>query len=204
MKKRFGIDIDGTVTCPASMIPFINQAFELNLTYEEVNEYDLTPFVNVPEDVFAKWFLENEPLIYKGSPLAAGAKKVLNRWKQQFELFFISARGPQLLEVTEKWFQRHEVTYDHIELIGSHDKIDAAKRHHVDLFFEDKHDNAVMIHESCNIPVILFNTPYNQDPLPDGVIRVNNWDEADSWVQQWLKKQMALKRTPKENQLARG
>ncbi|WP_042458423.1 5' nucleotidase, NT5C type [Neobacillus dielmonensis] len=182
MKKRFGIDIDGTVTCPTSMIPFINKAFNLKLTYEEIDEYDLTPFVNVPEDVFAKWFVANEPIIYEGSPLAAGAEAVLNSWKQEFELFFISARGPHLRNVTEKWFQHHGITYDHIELIGSHDKIEAVKKYKVDMFFEDKHDNAVMIHESCHIPVILFNTPYNQDPLPDGVIRVNNWREAEQWV----------------------
>ncbi|WP_462412236.1 5' nucleotidase, NT5C type [Neobacillus sp. Marseille-QA0830] len=190
MKKRFGIDIDGTVTCPTSMIPFINQAFDLNLTYEEVNEYDLTPFVNVPEKVFSRWFTENEPLIYEGSPLAKGAKEVLTGWKHQFELFYISARGPHLRGVTEEWFRCHGVGFDHIELIGSHDKIEAAKKFKVDLFFEDKHDNAIMIHESCNIPVVLFNTPYNQDPIPEGVIRVNNWHEANLWVQHWLKKQM--------------
>ncbi|HZG73794.1 MAG TPA: hypothetical protein VEY51_19840, partial [Chondromyces sp.] len=55
-----------------------------------------------------------------------------------------------------------------------------------DIFFEDKHDNAVMIHEELNIPVILFNTPYNQDPIPPGVIRVSSWSEAEKWVQHWV------------------
>jgi uncharacterized HAD superfamily protein len=187
MKKRFGIDIDGTVTSPTSLIPFINQAFGLNIKYEDITQYELTPFVNVPEQELAKWFEENEPIIYQGSPLAHGAKSVLSKWKNEYELFFISARNPQLLEVTEKWFQEQGLTFDHIELIGSHDKIAAAKKHKVDIFFEDKHDNAVMIHEECHIPVILFNTPYNQDPLPNGVIRVNNWLEAQQWVDDWLK-----------------
>ncbi|GHH97015.1 5' nucleotidase, NT5C type [Neobacillus kokaensis] len=186
MKKRFGIDIDGTVTCPTSLIPFINKAFNMNITYEEINQYDLTPFVNVSSDVFASWFSENEPIIYQGSPIAAGAKKALNKWKNVHELFFISARGPHLLEVTEKWFIDHGLTFDHIELIGSHDKIETAKKHNIDIFFEDKHDNAVAIHEECHIPVVLFDTPYNQDPIPNGVIRVNNWNEALKWVENWL------------------
>jgi uncharacterized protein len=76
--------------------------------------------------------------------------------------------------------------YHHIELIGSHDKISTAKKHGVDIFFEDKHDNAVAISEELSIPVLLFNTPYNQKPLPGGVIRVNDWQEANSWVQTWL------------------
>ena len=45
-----------------------------------------------------------------------------------------------------------------------------------------------MIHEECNIPVLLFDTPYNQDPIPKGVIRVNNWNEANKWVKNWLDK----------------
>ena len=186
MKKRFGIDIDGTVTSPTSLIPFINKAFNLNLTYGEINQYDLTPFVNVSKEVFARWFTENEPVIYQGSPTAPGARKVLNKWKKVHELFFISARGPRLYNVTEKWFIDHGISFDHIELIGSHEKVEITKKYGIDIFFEDKHDNAVAIHEECHIPVILFDTPYNQDPIPKGVIRVNNWTEASLWVKNWL------------------
>ncbi|MED4204430.1 5' nucleotidase, NT5C type [Neobacillus mesonae] len=189
MKKRFGIDIDGTVTCPTSLIPFINKAFDMNLTYEEITQYDLTPFVNVPSDEFASWFSENEPMIYQGSPIASGAKKALDKWKRAHELFFISARGPHLLDVTKQWFIDHNLTFHHIELIGSHDKVETTKKHNIDIFFEDKHDNAVAIHEECRIPVILFNTPYNQDPIPNGVIRVHNWNEALNWVDNWLRQQ---------------
>ncbi|MCM3566597.1 5' nucleotidase, NT5C type [Neobacillus mesonae] len=186
MKKNFGIDIDGTVTCPTSMIPFINEAFNLNLTYEEIDQYDLTPFVNVSSEAFAEWFSKNEPVIYKESPIALGAEEALNKWKKAHELFFISARGPHLMDVTQNWFIKHGITFHHIELIGSHDKVETVKKHHIDIFFEDKHDNAVAIHEECKIPVILFNTPYNQDAIPNGVIRVNNWNEAAEWVDNWL------------------
>jgi uncharacterized protein len=189
MRKRFGIDIDGTVTCPTSILPYINKAFGLNILYEDVNQYELTPFVNVSEKEFAKWFTENEPTIYQGSPLAKGAGAVLNKWKNEHELFFISARGAHLLEVTEQWFFDKGITFDHIELIGSHDKVGTVKKHAVDIFFEDKHDNAVMIHEECHIPVILFDTPYNREPIPNGVIRVKNWNEAYTWVENWMKQE---------------
>jgi uncharacterized protein len=187
MKRRFGIDIDGTVTCPTSLLPFINRDFGLNITLDDVKQYDLTKVVNVSEEEFAKWFDEWEPVIYEESPLAKGAEKVLNSWTAHHELFFISARGAQLLDHTMKWFQNKGLFFDHIECIGSHDKVATAKRHQVDIFLEDKHDNAVMIHEECRIPVLLFNTPYNQEPIPKGVIRVNNWDEANSWIQKWLR-----------------
>ncbi|MBE3570464.1 MAG: hypothetical protein IMW92_10245 [Bacillales bacterium] len=181
-KKRFGIDIDGTVTSPDSLIPFINQDFQLNVTLKDITKYDLTEALNIPEDIFLKWYMEKEPLIYKLSPIAKGAKEVLTEWKNRFQLFFISARGKHAFDITKKWFDENNILYDHIELIGTHHKIEAAKKHKVEIFFEDKHDNAVSIHEELNIPVVLFNTPYNQEPVPKGVIRVNSWIEANDVV----------------------
>jgi uncharacterized protein len=184
--KRFGIDIDGTVTCPSSLIPFLNKAFQLNLTLADVKQYELTPLVNISEEDFAKWFKENEPEMYEGSPLAEGAKEVLVQWAMGHELFFISARSKHLYELTKNWFINKDIPFNQIELIGTHHKIEAVKQHQVDIFLEDKHDNAVMIAEQCQIPVLLFDTPYNQDPVPPQVIRVKNWDEAAVWVENWM------------------
>jgi uncharacterized protein len=186
MKRRFGIDIDGTVTRPDTFIPYLNQAFQLNLAYEDITQYSFNPYVNVPEREFAEWFKKIEPTIYSESQLGDHAKEILLEWSEQNELYFISARHQNLRAVTEKWFNDNELKYHHIELIGSHDKVQTAKKFAVDIFFEDKHDNAVSIATECNIPVILFNTPYNQDPVPDGVIRVNNWQEANNWVSNWF------------------
>ncbi|OCA91128.1 hypothetical protein A8F94_04515 [Bacillus sp. FJAT-27225] len=186
--KRLGIDIDGTVTCPSSILPYINRDFKVNVTLDDVKEYDLLHLVpDVPRQQFSTWFQGAEPEIYSGSPLAEGAKHVLSKWKEQFELYFISARATHLLHVTEEWFTRNELEYHHIELIGTHNKIATAKKYKVDLFLEDKHDNAVAIHEECGIPVLLFDTPYNRDPIPKGVIRVKNWEEAARWVAEWRK-----------------
>lgn len=193
MRKRFGIDIDGTVTRPDSMIPFLNEAFQLNLTYEDITEYDLNPFVNISREAFAEWFAKNEPRIYAGSPIAEGAKEALTEWVDLADLYFISARHNELMRVTETWFNKNELLFNHIELTGSHDKVETAKKFGVDIFFEDKHDNAVAIATECNIPVILFDTPYNRLSVPKQVIRVNNWEEAKVWVDRWLNSTGELK-----------
>ncbi|GAA0341334.1 nucleotidase [Bacillus carboniphilus] len=183
---RFGIDIDGTVTNPNSLLPHINKAFGSNLKLEDVTQYDLSKVMKVSPEEFHKWFVVAEHDIYSTSPLAQGAKEVLSQWKEQFELYFISARGSEHLEATKKWFDSNELFFHHIELIGTHDKIGAAKKYDVDIFLEDKHDNAVNIHLECGIPVLLFDTPYNREPIPNGVIRVTSWEEANTWVQQWI------------------
>lgn len=183
MRPRFGIDIDGTVTSPTSLIPHINKAFNSTLTLDDIKEYDLTATLpHLAQDEFYTWFLEAEPAIYAASPVSDNAKIILDKWKDQFELYFISARGENVRDVTFDWFAQHSIAYDHIELIGTHKKIETAKRHAVDLFFEDKHDNAAEISEELDIPVLLFDTPYNRMPSPKNVIRVYNWLEAEQWV----------------------
>lgn len=193
MRYRFGIDIDGTVTSPTSLIPHINKQFNSELTLDDIKEYDLTSALpHLEPGEFYSWFREAESAIYASSPVSEYAKNILDQWKEQYELFYISARGNNVSDITLEWFQKHAIAYDHIELIGTHKKIEAAKRHNVDLFFEDKHDNAVEISEELDIPVILFNTPYNQDPVPEKVIRVYDWLEAEKWVNNEFGVQNAL------------
>ena len=179
MKKyRFGVDIDGTVTSPATFIPHINKHFNKNLTLDDITEYELSAAAGIAKEDFWKWMHVNEQEIYETSELAIDAKLILSQWKESHELYYISARPADYTEITIDWFNRFQVPYDHIELIGKHNKLETVKNHKIDLFFEDKHDNACTIAEDCGIPVILMDTPYNQDPLHSFVYRVNNWLEA--------------------------
>ncbi len=186
-KIKFGIDIDGTITRPDTIIPFLNKDFGLQLKMEDIKEYDIRPHVNVEEDILNQWFRTNESHIYQQSPLNKWAKEVISEWKDVGELYYISARHTYLFDITEQWFKNNCIPYHHIELTGSHNKISLIKKYNIDIFFEDKHDNAVQIGEECHIPVILFNTSYNQGNVPTNVIRVNNWLEADQWVKEEFK-----------------
>ncbi|WP_246945852.1 hypothetical protein [Bacillus pinisoli] len=180
---KLGIDIDGTITCPTSFIPYINRSFNLNLSLKDLTIYDLSKIIGISSSEFNNWMKENESDIYSNAKLVdEHVMAVLNKWYEEHKLIFISARSQDYLDVTQNWFSHTKVPNHHIELIGSHNKLEAVKRHDIDVFFEDKHDNACDISEECDIPVLLFNTPYNQDPVPKKVIRVNNWQEAQNWV----------------------
>ncbi|MDG5788769.1 hypothetical protein QA612_14955 [Evansella sp. AB-P1] len=182
-KYRFGIDIDGTVTSPETFIPHINKYFNTSLTLKDITEYDLSNVLKITKNEFWKWMKQHEENIYKEADLALYAKEILVHWNSLHELFYISARPVHVHDLTMDWFQRCELPYDHIELLGQHNKLAAVKKHKIDLFFEDKHDNACAIAEECGIPVILLDTPYNQDSIPDLVYRVNNWKEAKTLIE---------------------
>nr|WP_026689236.1 nucleotidase [Alteribacter aurantiacus] len=179
---RFGIDIDGTVTDPATFIPALNEHFKRELTLDDITEYDLSRVLGITKEDFWTFMKQHEGSLYSQAKLASEAKKTLLEWERKHELFYISARNSRFADLTKDWFDTNQLPYHHIELIGKHDKIGAVKKHDVHAFFEDKHDNAVNIAEECDIPVVLMNTPYNQEPVPKLVHRVNSWQEARETV----------------------
>ncbi|WP_369875288.1 hypothetical protein [Alkalicoccobacillus gibsonii] len=183
---RIGLDIDGTVTDPAAFVPALNQSFQKNLTLDDLTSYDLTGVLGITRDEFTEWMKTNEATIYANVTLAENASQVLEKWQHSFELYYVTARGSYLEEITRTWFQTNRVPHHHIELLGQHNKIESIKEHQIDLFLEDKHDNAVEIATHCGIPVLLINTPYNQGDDPKGVIRVNDWLSAEQWVENWI------------------
>lgn len=182
MKKRkaltLGIDIDGTVTAPNCFIPHLNEAFGKNLSFEDIVQYELHPFYGVSEEEMERWFDEHCTRLYAASPPQVGAKQTLRKLADEHELIYISARTESEYETTFTWFKKHQIPYDSIHLIGTHRKIEKAREQQIELFFEDKYDNACDICEELSIPVILFDTPYNQGPLPEKVFRVQSWQEV--------------------------
>ena len=77
---------------PDTFIPYLNKAFQLNLAYEDVTQYDFYPYVNVSRKDLDHWFMTNEPIFYTESLPADGAKEVLNKWTSHADLYYISAR----------------------------------------------------------------------------------------------------------------
>ena len=186
-KKKFGLDIDGTVTDPETFVPYLNKHFNKSLTLDDITEYDLTSVLNISEQQFWKWMGEYEPIIYSEAKLAPYVENTLHEWTKHHDLIYITARRKHLTDITQNWFKTRSLPFDHIEMVGAHDKLEAVRNHQVDIFFEDKHDNAVMIAEEFQIPVILMDTPYNRLPVPKNVIRSHSWMEAKEWVDKWIK-----------------
>ncbi|MDF4196976.1 hypothetical protein [Bacillus subtilis] len=179
---RLGIDIDGTITAQDTFVPYLNRSFNLSISLNDMTDYDLTKLLNITQEEFWDWMNQNEVIIYKEALLAQHAKQSLDLLKEEHKLIYITARRTHLTDITYEWFERQNIHYDHIELVGGHHKVEAVKNHNIDLFFEDHHGNAMMIAKEAGIPVILFNSPYNQLPIDSNIIRVNNWLEAVQWM----------------------
>lgn len=183
MKKHsFGIDIDGTVTAQEFLLPFINKEFKTNLILDDIKEYDLSKALTVDSNTFYEWFKRTELNMYKNPPVQDEVVRILNSWYPTTKLNFITAREENATAVTESWLQAAKIPFDALEIVGNVSKVHAARKQGVELFFEDKHANAVVLAEELDIPVILFDAPYNREAAPSNVIRVQHWSEAEAWV----------------------
>jgi len=186
----FGIDIDGTVTSPSSIVPLMNECFGKDLRYEDCYEYNLANVYNISDAEFNDWLDQYGGRLYDESPVHGNADQILRKWYTQFKLVYISARDARHRDVTLNWFSRFDIPFHEIDLVGSHDKLAAAQKWQVDLFLEDRLENALQLSEALQIPVLLFDTPYNQATLPALVHRVTSWDDVEEKV-----KELALERT---------
>lgn len=179
---RIGIDIDGTVTCPNGFINFLNNSFQTNITPEDLKDKKIKQLINVSSKRFTKWLADNEEIIYGGLPLAKHAKEVLQQWNQCYEIFYITARSKKLEAVTLHLLRKSDLPSHHIEFVGNHNKIEAIKKHQIDVFIEDNYANACSISENCHIPVLLMDIPYNRHPKRTNIIRISGWQDADRYL----------------------
>lgn len=177
-----GIDIDGTVTSPSSIVPLMNESFGKDLRYEDCLEYNLANVYKITDEEFTNWLDQNGERLYDEAPVHGTADLILRDWHQRHKLIYISAREERHLDVTLNWFSRYGIPHHEVDLIGSHDKLAAAEKWRVDLFLEDRLENALQLSGALQIPVFLFDTPYNQGDLPELVHRVTSWDEVQDKV----------------------
>lgn len=187
-----GIDIDGTVTDPGAIVPLMNEAFGKNLLYTDCTEYNLANVYDITEQQFDDWLDQYGERLYSEAGVHGTADEILREWyANKHRLVFISAREDKHMDVTKEWFARYDVPYHHIELLGGHDKLAAAQKWQVDLFLEDRLENALQLARALSIPVLLFDTPYNQGELPSLIHRITSWAEVPALVEQISRKSKA-------------
>jgi uncharacterized protein len=190
-----GIDIDGTVTSPSNIVPLMNESFGRNLRYEDCLEYNLANVYNITDEEFSIWLDQYGERLYDEATVHGTADQILRSWYQEHKLIYISAREDRHRDVTLNWFSRYQIPYHEVELIGSHDKLSAARSWEVDLFLEDRLENALQLSEALEIPIFLFDTPYNQGTLPDLIHRVSTWEEVPNMMNSLFPRQShSLKR----------
>lgn len=101
-------------------------------------------------------------------------QKTLEKWRQATGSRGNRAEG--LMErITGKWLKEHAFEYDELIIEKKNNRFNMAKQGGISFFVEDELEKAKKLAQICDI-VFLFDQPYNQEELPDNIIRVTSWE----------------------------
>lgn len=187
-KLRIGIDIDGVLTnIEQFVLDYITKyCFENNI---EINigksNYNIYKTFNISEkqeygfwNKYLEFYAKNE----KARPFAAEIIKKLK--KEGNEIYIITARmftnrddeiGEKMRAIVKKWLLENKIVYD--KVIFSKGERENKKteviENKIELMIEDNPNNIRKL--SKIIPVLCYNTNYNQECVGDRIIRCYSW-----------------------------
>lgn len=194
IKIGIGIDIDNVIadSYPLFLAKF-NEIFKTKIKYEEIFDfYYLEKHTGVKEPEvkkFIKKYICHEEF-QMNIPPEKGAIETIKRWiGRGHGIHYITSRPKVVRRVTEDWLKKHgffskEATLDIFDSDSHYNKHrqeiiyykkNQAKNRGVNLFIEDSKEIA----ESLQIPVFLFDRPWNKGKLTRNIKRVKNWAEID-------------------------
>ena len=168
---NIGIDIDDTLNNLSDILLEYGKRYnEENSIKHEIQKekYDF-------EEAFG-WNKEQENKFkeqYIGICLAqatvkTGAREYVKKLKEEgHKIFIITARTPEetvknVQEISAEWLKRNGIMLDKLE-VGCEQKVEKCREHNIDVFIDDNTDHCKSIHESLGIPVIMFDSIYNQE-----------------------------------------
>ncbi|HWQ75898.1 MAG TPA: hypothetical protein VN441_11330 [Syntrophomonas sp.] len=189
-----GIDIDNTITHTTEMIlhyaTIFGQKQGLN-TVPDLNHYYLEDILGWDKKVADDFLVQRLCDIYSNMRAKDQAAEVIRELKKQHQIILITSRNqkfPAVQEVTADWLSRNEIEYDRLILNKTSNmhyfsKLDACLSNGVEVMIEDHHQ--LVSELSAQIPVIMFEYPYNRHLQHENIIHVNHWREVADWLEQY-------------------
>jgi len=175
---RLGVDIDGVLADSLALwVQEMNRYFKKDKKVEEIHLYDICETYEVTLKQLEDFMQERGSFIMSQVPLVRGAAYFMRRIKQYHDIYIVTARGEQYGRETRNWLARHELPFDEIILLGSHEKQAACLDCRVGALVEDTLEIGLNV-SAAGVPVLLFDAPYNQGDLPPLVLRQRSWEEV--------------------------
>ncbi|NMM62244.1 hypothetical protein HBE96_05995 [Clostridium sp. P21] len=171
------IDIDGTITDPYFWLDIANKYFNKNVTIDKVTEYKIDIVMGVTRDEYYDFFNKNKFKMHNDNvSLRENAKEVIEELIKLNNIYFVTARDKDLKLLTYSYLNNNGIPYDDVFVLGTHYKVDMARKLKCDIFIEDCYENALQLSEN-GFKVLLIDTNYNRKPVNENVTRVLNWNE---------------------------
>ncbi|MGL6105597.1 5' nucleotidase, NT5C type [Romboutsia sp.] len=181
-KLNICIDIDGTITSPYHFIPYLNELYNKNITEIECITYDWEALYGMDMDTILNEFHENYLHSYEEAKIVDYAKEIIDKLRDNHNLYFVTARNQKLTDITTKWLHKNGFAEIDVYLLGSDYKIKKAKELECHIFIEDNPFNAMQLANE-DMKVLLIDANYNKDIAHKNITRVNNWIDIEKFIE---------------------
>ncbi|HEX9025914.1 MAG TPA: hypothetical protein VF839_05575 [Clostridium sp.] len=171
------IDIDGTITDPYYWLSYANDYFNSNISESQITSYDIAKVLNIEQNDYLGFYEKYKFKIHNNQNLRDDVKHILNKLYKSNNIYFVTARDKSLELLTFQYLKKHEILFDEIFVLGTHDKVPKATDLNSDIFIEDCYDNAISLSNN-GFKVILMDTSYNRFPLNKNIVRAYDWNEV--------------------------
>ena len=171
------IDIDGTITDPYFWLDIANKYFNKKITIDKITEYEIDKVMGITREEYDEFYNKNKLEMHSEEVnLRENVRKIIEELIKINNIYFVTARDSDLKIITYSLLKKNKIPYDDIFLLGSHHKVDMAKKLKCDIFIEDSYANALELSEN-GFKVLLLDTNYNRKPLNKNIIKVSKWNE---------------------------
>lgn len=156
---KIGIDIDGVITDFVSEFnKSVKNRYGVNMSEQNIREHDLYKILGIPAKELQDIVMEVFPKDLDPQPHAIESIKELSK---NHEIYIITAREPETLDLSEKWLKNHEVPYKRLAFMKEGDKHKFIQEDDLDIVIDDN------LKEITNwigiVPhIIVLDHPWNQ------------------------------------------
>ncbi|MEQ8197146.1 MAG: hypothetical protein ABRQ27_03960 [Clostridiaceae bacterium] len=170
------IDIDGTITDAYFWLDMCNKHFNTSITEDEVTEYYIHKSFGIDEKEYDMFYEDHKFIMHSTQKLRKDVQSIIKNLSLNNNIYFVTARDKSLTMLTHSYLRENEIPYDELFVLGSHYKVDTAKKLDCSVFIEDNYDNAMQL-SNAGFDVLLMDTNYNRKPVNDNITRVYNWSQ---------------------------
>ncbi len=188
-KKILGVDFDGVlIECTEAMVEYHNTHYGTSFKTEDMVSFNWGEVWGCgPEEAERRFndFVTTE--FHNEAKEVAGARDALKRLSRLYEVVIVTGRAESAREATVGWLMRnflgfyreiHFTDYLNTDHSKRRLKSDVVKEVGISVFVDDALPFAIDVTQT-GVPVLLFDAPWNQGEVPEGVTRVHSWADIE-------------------------
>ncbi len=179
---KIGVDLDNVVVpLYEEMIRLVKEKYGIECKKEDWKKYRMCDSFGITEEQLEQLYKEMclDDTLLKIKPIK-GAVETINKYSNDFEFYFITARYELAKKKTLEWFRNSGLIYKEENIFFDSEKAGLANKFGIKYFIDDNID-VVLNMAKYGIVCLLYNQPWNKELLEDGVMikRVYSWKDID-------------------------